>query len=75
MNDIEKYLFDLKGWIVLPCLFHLYNTVNSRWGAHSVPTEIVATMPEKRQSLFRPVYCARGPQDQNLKYDPEYLTV
>ncbi len=63
-----------KEWDRLS-LFHLYNTVNSRWGAHSVPTEIVATMPEKRQSLFRPVYRARGPQDQNLKYDPEYLTV
>lgn len=56
-------------------LFHLYNTVNSRWGAHSVPPEVIAAMPPKRQSLFRPVYCARGPENHNRKYDPEYLTV
>ena len=57
-------------------LFHLYNTVNCRWGAHSVPREVIATMPEKRQSLFRPVYVARGPGNRdNLKYDPEYYGV
>lgn len=53
------------------CLFSLYNTVNCRWGRSSVPREVVAAMPPKRQTLFRDVWTARGRPDKNLYYDEE----
>ena len=53
-------------------LFSLYNTVNSRWGRSSVPREVVAAMPPKRQTLFRDVWVARGKsRDANNYYDEE----
>lgn len=40
-------------------------------GASSVPGELVAAMPPKRQTLFRDVWAARGRPDKNLYYDEE----
>ena len=65
-----------KDWDRLS-LFHLYNTVNCRWGGHTVPPEVIAAMPEKRQSLFRGVFVSHGPNGMrsNLKYDPANYAV
>ena len=53
-------------------MFSLYNTINCRWGRGSVPREVVAAMPPKRQTLFRDVWAARGkPMDANLYYDEQ----
>jgi len=35
------------------CLFTCYNTVNAKWGKGCPPTEVIASMPSLRQSLFR----------------------
>lgn len=50
-------------------LFHLYNAVNSRWGGRSVPKEVIATMPPKRQTLFRAVWVSGG---NNIRYNRYY---
>ncbi len=38
-------------------LFHCYNTVGQKWHKWEPHPELLAAMPPKRQSLFRPVYC------------------
>ena len=38
-------------------LFHSYNNVGQKWHKWEPHPELLATMPPKRQSLFRPVYC------------------
>ena len=38
-------------------LFHCYNTVGNKWHKWEPHPELLATMPFKRQTLFRPVYC------------------
>lgn len=37
-------------------IFSCYNTVNSKWHNWNPPAELLATMPSKRQTLYRPVY-------------------
>jgi len=37
-------------------IFSCYNTVNSKWHNWNPPAELMATMPSKRQTLYRPVY-------------------
>jgi len=37
-------------------IFSCYNTVNSKWHNWNPPAELVATMPPKRQTLYRPVH-------------------
>lgn len=41
-------------------LFTCYDTVNSKWGKGCPPTEVIAAMPEKRQTLFRGVWHGMG---------------
>lgn len=51
-------------------LFNLYNTVNSKWGMCSVPREVIATMPPKRQTLFRGAWVGAGDKmKRNVYYD------
>jgi ectoine hydroxylase-related dioxygenase (phytanoyl-CoA dioxygenase family) len=38
------------------CLFTCYDTVNSKWGKGCPSAEVVASFPEKRQTLFRGVW-------------------
>ena len=38
------------------CLFTCYNTVNAKWGKACPPPEVVASLPPKRQTLFRGVW-------------------
>ena len=53
-------------------LFNLYNTVNSKWGMSSVPPEVIATMPPKRQTLFRGAWVGAGEKmKNNLYYNEE----
>ncbi|MFT5375476.1 MAG: hypothetical protein ACI906_002302 [Candidatus Latescibacterota bacterium] len=42
------------------CLFTCYDTVNSKWGKGGPATEVIAAMPEKRQTLFRGVWHGMG---------------
>ncbi len=37
-------------------IFSCYNTVNSKWHSWNPPAEQIATMPAKRQTLYRPVH-------------------
>jgi hypothetical protein len=37
-------------------IFSCYNTVNSKWHNWNPPAELIATMPPKRQTLYRPVH-------------------
>ena len=37
-------------------LFTCYNTVNAKWGKACPPPEVIASMPPKRQTLFRGVW-------------------
>jgi hypothetical protein len=37
-------------------IFSCYNTVNSKWHHWNPPAELMATMPPKRQTLYRPVH-------------------
>jgi hypothetical protein len=37
-------------------IFTCYNTVNSKWHNWNPPAELIATMPPKRQTLYRPVH-------------------
>ena len=39
-------------------IFSCYNTVNSKWHDWDPPAELVAAMPPKRQTLYRPVHVA-----------------
>ncbi len=48
-------------------IFNCYNTVGSKWHTWEPPEAVFETMPRKRQSLFRPVYCQNNtvnPGDQ-----------
>ena len=57
-------------------LFNLYNTVNSKWGLNSVPDEVIAAMPPKRQTLFRGVWVGAGKVMRDNKYfDEENVAV
>ena len=57
-------------------LFNLYNTVNSKWGLNSVPEEVIAAMPPKRQTLFRGVWVGAGKvMRDNLYIDEENVAV
>lgn len=38
-------------------LFHCYNTVGQKWHKWEPHPELLAAMPPKRRTLFRPVYC------------------
>ena len=38
-------------------VFNSYNTVGSKWHSWQVHPDLLASMPAKRQSLFRPVHC------------------
>lgn len=38
-------------------VFNCYNTVGSKWHKWDAHPDLVASMPPKRRSLFRPVYC------------------
>ena len=38
-------------------VFNCYNTIGSKWHSWEPHPELVADMPTKRQSLFRPVHC------------------
>ncbi len=38
-------------------VFNCYNTVGSKWHSWEVHPDLLASMPAKRQSLFRPVHC------------------
>ncbi len=44
MTAPQAYIFDLKGWTCLPCLFTCYNTVNAKWGRGCPPPEVVEGM-------------------------------
>jgi len=37
-------------------IFSCYNTVNSKWHNWNPPAELIASMPPKRQTLYRPVH-------------------
>ncbi|MAS37937.1 MAG: phytanoyl-CoA dioxygenase [Anaerolineaceae bacterium] len=37
-------------------IFHCYNTVGNKWHKWEPQAEVLAAMPPKRQTLFRPVY-------------------
>ena len=52
-------------------LFNLYNTVNSKWGMCSVPQEVIAAMPPKRQTLFRGAWVGAGDKMKNNMYYDE----
>ena len=56
MTAPQAYIFDLKGWTCLPCLFTCYDTVNSKWGKGCPAAEVVASFPAKRRTLFRGVW-------------------
>ena len=38
------------------CLFTCYNTVSAKWGKGCPAAEVIASMPAKRQTLFRGVW-------------------
>jgi hypothetical protein len=53
-------------------LFTCYNTVNAKWGKHCPPQEVIDSLPQLRQSLFRGVW--HGMRDVpgiNKYYDEE----
>ncbi|HCK09088.1 MAG TPA: hypothetical protein DHW45_04385 [Candidatus Latescibacteria bacterium] len=41
-------------------VFNCYNTIGSKWHQWEPPEEVYATMPAKRQSLYRPTWCDRN---------------
>lgn len=38
-------------------IFHCYNTIGNKWHKWEPPAAVLATMPPRRQTLFRKVYC------------------
>jgi len=53
-------------------LFTCYDTVNSKWGKGTIPPEVVARMPPKRQTLMRGAWAGMGDgEDMNKYYDEE----
>ena len=51
-------------------IFNCYNTIGSKWHTWEPPEAVLATMPPKRQSLFRPVYCQNNTVSPDDKVDP-----
>ena len=48
-------------------IFNCYNTIGSKWHTWEPPEAVFQSMPPKRRSLFRPVYCQNNtvnPGDQ-----------
>jgi hypothetical protein len=41
-------------------IFNLYNAVSSKWGTYEPHPQLLAEMPPKRQSLFRPVHVSNN---------------
>ena len=57
-------------------LFTCYDTVNSKWGKGCPPTEVIAAMPPKRQTLFRGVWHGMGAEPGiNRYYEAENQAV
>jgi len=48
-------------------IFTLYNTIGCKWSAWNPHPELLASMPPKRQSLFRDVRCANNRIDGDSK--------
>jgi len=57
-------------------VFNCYNTIGAKWHPGGPPTEVIDTMPPKRQSLFRGVWTGAGEgKSVNRYYDHENQAV
>lgn len=46
-------------------VFNCYNTIGSRWHSWSPPDAVLEVMPQKRQTLYRDVWCQNNTVDPN----------